>query len=104
MKVRRYHLIPFIISGSVNRSADKEVRAIMIIIIGDTIPASTAALPNIRAPTVDIALVVKFGLLRSHSLNISKAVIMRMASMNAGKGTLARWEVKLINNSYGNIF
>ena len=84
-----YHLIPLIISGSVNSNADRDVRAIIIIMIGDIIPASTAALPRIRAPTVDMALVVKFGLRKSHSLNISNDIIIIRASINAGKGTLA---------------
>ena len=101
---KRYHLRPFIISGSVNNNADSEVMAITIIIIGDTIPASTAALPNIKAPTVDIALVVKFGLLRSLSRNISKEIIIIIASINAGNGTDALWIAKLKSNFWGSIF
>ena len=98
-----YHLMPFIISGSVNNSAERAVIAITIIIMGDTIPALTAASPNIKAPTVDKALEVKDGLLRSHSLNISNANAISIASKKAGKGTLDRWEAKLTKSSVGNI-
>ena len=89
IKKRRYHLNPLVISGSVNISDDKDVMAITMIIIGDIIPAFTAASPKIRAPTVERALVVKVGLLRSHSLNISKANIIIIVSTNVGKGTVA---------------
>ena len=103
MKNSLYHLSPLVISGSVKISADKDVRAIMIIIMGDTIPAFTVASPNIRAPTVDRALVVKVGLLRSHSLSISKENIMINASINVGNGTDILWDVKLTNSLVGNI-
>ena len=82
-----YHLIPFINSGSVINNADVSVIAITIIIIGDTIPAATAASPNIRAPTIDRELVVKFGSLKSHSFNISNDNTIIIASMNALNGT-----------------
>lgn len=98
-----YHLIPFIISGSVNNRADNAVIAITIIIIGETIPALTAASPNIRAPTVDKALDVKDGLLKSHSLNISKENAIKRASKKAGNGTLDLCEAKLTSNSVGSI-
>ena len=47
-----------------------EVRAITIIIIGDTIPALTAASPRISAPTIDKELPAKAGTLKSLSLSI----------------------------------
>ena len=72
MKSRRYQRNPFVISGSVKIRADRDVMAMTIIMIGDTIPAFTAASPRIKAPTFDNALVVKVGLRRSHSLRISK--------------------------------
>ena len=70
-----------------NRRAEIEVIAITIIIIGDTIPAFTAASPNIRVPTIDRALDVNVGILKSLSLSISNDIIIINASINAGKGT-----------------
>ena len=58
----RYHLMAFINSGSVNRRADIAVMASIIIIIGDTIPALTAASPKISAPTMEIAEPPTFGI------------------------------------------
>ena len=87
MKISRYHLMALISSGSVKSRADTTVMAIMIIMIGETIPALTAASPKTRAPTIDRALVVKVGSLKSHSFNISKDDSINMASKKVGKGT-----------------
>ena len=97
-----YHLNPFITSGSGKSRADMAVIAITIIIIGDTIPAFTAASPSIRAPTIDRALLEKLGILKSLSLNISNDIIMINASKKAGNGTDSLWEAKLISKSVGN--
>ena len=97
-----YHLNPFIISGSGNSRADIAVMAITIIIIGDTIPAFTAASPKIRAPTIESALLEKLGILKSLSLNISNDIIIMNASKKAGNGTDSLCEAKLINRSVGN--
>ena len=99
----RYHLSPLMISGSVNIRADREVRAMIIIIMGEMIPAFTAASPRIKAPTVDRALVVNDGLLKSLSLRISKEVIIIIISIKAGKGTVSLWDAKLISRLVGNI-
>ena len=98
-----YHLIPLIISGSENRRADTAVMAITIIMIGDTIPALTAASPRIRAPTMERALVVEVGSLRSHSLNISNEANIIIASIKAGNGTVDLCAAKLIKSWVGNI-
>ena len=99
----RYHLILFINSGSVNRRADMAVMASTIIIIGDTIPALTAASPSIRAPTTEIAVPPIFGIRISLSLNISKERSIIRASKKAGKGTLLLCEAKFMSNSKGSI-
>jgi len=97
-----YHLNPFITSGSGKSSADIAVIAITIIIIGDTIPAFTAASPSIRAPTIDRALLEKLGILKSLSLNISNDIIIIKASKKAGNGTDSLCDAKLISKSVGN--
>ena len=101
MKSIRYHLMLFINSGSVNKRADIAVIASMIIIIGDTIPALTAASPSIRAPTTEIAVPPIFGIRISLSLKRSNERSIIRASKKAGKGTLLLCEAKLINNSNG---
>ena len=76
-----------IISGSVNNRALRAVMATTIIMIGDTIPALTAASPNISAPTTERAEFDIFGILKSVSLNISNDKVIRRVSTRAGKGT-----------------
>ena len=98
-----YHLMPFIISGSVNGNADMAVSDTTIIIIGETNPAFTAASPRINAPTIERALLLKLGILKSLSLNISKDIIIINVSKKAGNGTDSLWEAMFINKSVGNI-
>ena len=74
-------------SGSTNVSDDIEVIAITIIIIGDTIPADTAASPRINAPTIDSAELAKLGNFKSLSLKISNDVIITKASIKVENGT-----------------
>mgnify|MGYP003294587075 CR=1 FL=1 len=59
----------------------------IIIVIGDTIPASTAACPRTSAPTIEIELPPLPGNLISLSLNISHTINIINASIVAGKGT-----------------
>ena len=82
-----YILIVFINScdGKINPEIDEI--AIIIIIIGDTIPAATAASPSINPPNIDIEDAEEFDILKSPSLNISKDIIINSASIYAGKGT-----------------
>ncbi len=63
----------------------------MIIIIGDIIPAETAASPRINPPSIEMALPVVEDILKSLSLSISKEIIINNASITAGNGTNARW-------------
>ena len=67
--------------------------------IGDTIPALTAASPNINPPKIDTADDDVFDILRSDSFNISKQININIASMYAGKGTnvLPAFRVKSIS-------
>ena len=103
MKRSRYHLIAFINSGSVKSRADMAVMASIIIMIGDTIPALTAASPKMRAPTMEMADPPIFGILRSPSLNISNDSSIINASKNAGNGTVLLWDAKFISSSSGSI-
>ena len=63
--------------------------AIVINMIGETIPADTAASPSTIAPNIDIADPEKFGILISLSLSTSNIKIIPNASTMAGKGTPA---------------
>ena len=101
INIKRYNLIALVNSNSEKGKLDMAVIAIIIIIIGDTIPAATAASPNIKAPTIDRALPAGFGTLISLSLNISKAIIIIIASKKAGKGTPSLWVAKLTSKSVG---
>ena len=69
--------------------------ATTIIMIGETIPAETAASPNTKPPNIETAVPKEEGIRISLSLKISKAIIMRIASKKAGKGTLCLCLVKL---------
>ena len=55
-KRKRHTLSPLIISTSLKSSPHMEVIAITIILIGETIPADTAASPSINPPTTLIAV------------------------------------------------
>ena len=81
------NLIPFIKSVSWNIRLDIDVMATTIIVIGETIEASTAACPSTRAPTILIAVVILLGLLISLSLSTSNTVINNIISKKVGKGT-----------------
>ena len=61
--------------------------AITIIMIGDTIPALTAASPSINPPNIDTADPAVVDIRKSVSFNISKQTIIKNASIYAGKGT-----------------
>ena len=75
--------------------------AIIINIIGETIPADTAASPSTIAPNIDIAEPEKFGILISLSLSTSNIKIIPSASTMAGKGTPALWAAKLVRRVVG---
>ena len=63
--------------------------ATTIIIIGDTIPALTAASPNIKPPRIEIEDPILLGILKSVSRSISKQVSNIIHSTKLGKGTLS---------------
>ena len=98
---RRYNLKALMNSGSTKFRDEMAVRATTIIMIGETIPALTAASPRISAPTIEMAELAKLGSLRSHSLKISKDTIISIHSMKAAKGTPSLWLAFLISNSKG---
>ena len=62
---------------------------ITIIIIGEIIPADTAASPKIKPPRIETALPVDDCFLISLSHNISKEILINNASVKAEKGTLS---------------
>ena len=82
-----YILKAFTSSIDVNISPAIDDIAIIIIIIGETIPADTAASPNIKPPRIETADPLVVDILRSLSFKISKAIIINNASMYAGNGT-----------------
>ena len=75
--------------------------ATTIIIIGDTIPALTAASPNIKPPRIEIEDPILLGILKSVSRSISKQVSNIIHSTKLGKGTLSLWSIKLVSNKDG---
>ena len=103
IKPIRYILRADMKTGSTKISDDMAVIATTIIIIGDTIPAFTAASPKISAPTIEMAELAKLGNFRSLSLRISKAIIISNASTNVENGTLSLCAAILINNCVGMI-
>ena len=80
---------------------DIAVTEITITIIGETIPADTAASPIIIPPNIEIALPPTLGLLVSLSFRISNASIIRRASTNPGNGTPCLCEAKFKRNPEG---
>ena len=88
-------------SGSTKIREEMAVIATTIIIIGDTIPALTAASPRISAPTIEIAELAKLGSFKSLSRSISKAIIIKRHSIKAGKGTFSLWAAILIKRLVG---
>ena len=98
MKIKRHDLIPFMKSISVKIKLHIDVKATTITVIGETIPASTAACPKTKAPTILMAADILLGLLKSLSLNISKIVVSKIISKVVGKGTPSLWIAKDINN------
>ena len=82
-----YTLSSLLKSGSLNTNDAIYERAIVIIIIGLTIPALTAASPNIKAPRIDIVDPYFDGNLESLSLKSSYIISIINASNTEGKGT-----------------
>ena len=91
-------------SGSTNIRDEIDVMATTIIIIGDTIPALTAASPKINAPTIEMADDAKLGNFKSLSLKISNDIIISIASMNVENGTFSLWAAMLVNKGVGSIY
>ena len=87
MKIKRHNLIPFIKSMSLNIKLHIDVMATIMTVIGETIPASTAACPKTRAPTILMAADILLGDLMLLSLIISNMVVKRIISKDMGKGT-----------------
>jgi hypothetical protein len=84
-----------------NISPAIEEIAITIIMMGETIPALTAASPNINPPSIEIADPEVFDIRKSDSFNISKHISINSASMYAGKGTKVLPAFKVSSNLYG---
>lgn len=79
------------------------VIATTITIIGETIPAETAASPKTRAPSIERDVPLKVGVRASASYSNSNVIIKINNSITAGNGTFDLWREKLISKSVGNI-
>lgn len=79
------------------------VMATIIIRVGLTIPALTAASPKIRAPTIPIEEPIRDGTLRLASRISSKEISISKISKVTGKGTFARAAKIENNNGVGRI-
>ena len=79
------------------------VIATIIIRVGLTIPALTAASPKIRAPTIPIEEPIRDGTLRLASRISSKEISISKISKVTGKGTFARAAKIENNNGVGRI-
>ena len=66
-------------------------------IAADTIPASTAAVPTTKVPTMDTACPTAFGIRMPASRKISKVTSIT----TAGNGTPSRCAIKFVNKSEG---
>lgn len=96
-------LIVLTISLSLNRKDATDDKAIIIIIIGEINPASTAACPRTNAPTIDIEEPSTDGTLVSASLSISNVRKSSSASTDDGNGTPSLWIEKLISTGVGKV-
>ena len=74
-----------------------------IIIMGEMIPADTAASPKIRPPRMETALPMEAGFRISLSLRISKEILINRASIKAEKGTLVLCAEKFKSKSKGSM-
>ena len=96
-------LIEFTKSLSLNKKDATDEMAIIIIMIGDMSPASTAACPSTNAPTIDIDVPTTKGILVSDSFNISNINHITRASTMLGNGTPSLWIEKLISKLVGSV-
>ena len=101
IKISCHHLREFISSIDENASDETDEIPTIIMVIGDTIPASTAACPNTSAPTIEMELPPLPGNLKSLSLNIWNIIIMTNISNTVEKGTPSLWTEKLIKRPLG---
>lgn len=101
MNISFQTLIALTRSLSLNKKDVTDETAIIIIIIGDIRPASTAACPKTNAPTIDIDVPTTKDILVSDSFNISNIRNITSASTTLGKGTPCLWIEKLINKLVG---
>ena len=99
IKIIRHHLIAEVNSIEVNTNPEIADIAITIIIIGDIIPADTAASPSTKPPNIDTAVPMVDAIRISLSLNISKEMVISSASTKAGKGTVCLCDKKFNNKS-----
>ena len=102
-KISFHILIELTISLSLNKNDATDDIAITMIMIGDIRPASTAAWPKTKAPTIDIDEPTTNGTLVSASLSISKLSQRSNASIKDGKGTPSLCILKLIRTEVGSV-
>ena len=104
MKIKRQVLIPFMKSMSVKTRLQIDVKATTMTVIGETMPASTAACPKTKAPTILMAADILLGLRKSLSLSISNMVVSNIISKAVGKGTPSLWMARDIRSLSGIVF
>ena len=86
-------------SIDVKTSPEMAEMAITIIIIGEIIPALTAASPKTKPPKIDTAVPIVEAILISLSLRISNDTVINRASTKAGKGTVNLCDKKFNSKS-----
>ena len=101
MKNNCHHLREFINSIDVNAKDATDDIPTIIMVMGDTIPASTAAWPNTKAPTIEIEELPLPGNLKSLSLSIWNIKLITNISNTVENGTPSFCIDKLINNPLG---
>ena len=82
-------------------AGDVEATTTTITVIGETIPAATAASPKTNAPTILTAVPIELGSLISLSLNISNVMLKIRISIAVGNGTPCLCVFRETNNLSG---
>ena len=83
----RHHLMPLIKSLWLTIKPLIAVMAIIMTIIGETIPAATAAFPKINDPTIDKELPILLDVLNRFLSIFQKSRSLKIASIIVEKGT-----------------
>ncbi|MNP09381.1 hypothetical protein D3C76_1014880 [compost metagenome] len=77
------------------------VKATIMTMMLETMPASTAAVPITRPPTMDTVGPTARGIRTPASRRISKVISISIASTNTGNGRFSRCELMVNSSSVG---